>query len=100
MSQQIKQAKIAVPGSCNVDLTVFYMNNSALGLIKKIQNKHYGKHYVECDEPKLDFAKLAVAYGGNGLKLDLSDDVESVVKKALSFTTPTIVDCRISDKEF
>lgn len=84
----------------NVDLTVFCMNNSALGLIKKIQNKRYGKRYVECDEPKLDFAKLAVAYGGNGLELNLNDDVESVVKKALSFTTPTIVDCRISDKEF
>ncbi|MGN0795833.1 MAG: thiamine pyrophosphate-binding protein [Christensenellales bacterium] len=82
------------------NLTVVCMNNSSLGLIKKIQAKSYGKHFVECAEPKLNFANLAKAYCGDGIVLSKKDDVEKTLEQALKIHTPCIVDCEISDNEF
>lgn len=99
-SLRMNVAEFETAVKLKIDLTVICMNNSSLGLIKKIQSKFYGKRFVECDEPKLNFANLAKAYGGEGITLSRTANVKEALEQSLKMKKPLIIDCEISDKEF
>ncbi len=82
-------------------IKIFVFNNNTLGMVRQWQTLFYDKHYssTTLNNPT-DYVKLAEAFGATGLVLDKNEDVQQIVKKAMSIDTPVIIDCRINTDEF
>ena len=78
-------------------VVMFIMNNKVLGMVRQWQKLFYGNRFADTDpNRKTDFVKVAEAFGIKGLRLENNDQIESVVKEALEYQGPILVDCRIS----
>jgi acetolactate synthase-1/2/3 large subunit len=76
------------------------MNNNALGMVRQWQQLFFkGRFSNTTLGGDLDFVKLAQAYGIKGLRLDDKAKVESVLKEALDYNGPVLIDCIIDQDE-
>ncbi|MBK5201794.1 MAG: biosynthetic-type acetolactate synthase large subunit [Spirochaetaceae bacterium] len=80
----------------NLPVIVVIMDNHTLGMVRQWQTLFYDKHYSQTtlDTP-IDWVKLAEAYGVVGMSLDVDDDPNEVIKKALSLNRPVVIDAQI-----
>lgn len=68
-------------------------------MVRQWQTLFYDHRYSNTSiERKTDYVKLAEAFGGKGLRIKTHQDIEPVMKEALSSKVPCIVDCWI-DKD-
>ena len=78
-------------------IVVLVMNNTVLGMVRQWQKVFYDHRFSSTDpHRKTDFVKLAQAFGCEGLRIERADQIESVLKQALSMKRPVVVDCCIS----
>ena len=90
MNELVTAARLQLP------ITVLIFNNRTLGMVRQWQTLFYGKRYSSTTlELPTDYVKLAEALGARGMVLTKNDDVESVLKEAMSSPTPVVVDCRL-----
>lgn len=83
--------------SYHLPVTVLVFNNQVLGMVRQWQKVFYQKRFSATDPHRqTDFVKLAEAFGCKGLSLTTAGDIERVLKEALSFDGPVLVDCRLS----
>jgi len=81
---------------------VAILNNGYLGMVRQWQQLFYQHRYSgSClrrgESP--DFVKLAEAYGLLGLRATRPDEVEGVIKEALAYDGPVIMDFQVEEEE-
>ena len=82
-----------------LDCSIVVINNSALGFIKFAQTFLYGKRYYNTDRPLTDFAKLAEAFGGRGIRVENLSELDSAIKEAINSKGFNLVDVVVDPQE-
>lgn len=99
-SIQMNIQELATAVQYNLPVKVAIINNSFLGMIRQWQELFYNKRYSFSEmNVNPDFVKLAEAYGAVGLRATRPDEVEDVIKKALSVKKPVIMDFVVDREE-
>jgi acetolactate synthase-1/2/3 large subunit len=94
----IQEMTTAVLNKLPVKIAI--LNNSYLGMVRQWQELFYERHYCStCLDGSPDFVKLAVAYGATGLRATKPEEVEPVIKQALSTEGPVIMDFVVAPEE-
>jgi acetolactate synthase I/II/III large subunit len=75
-----------------VPLTMIVMSNASYGWIKASQRSGYGKRYFAVDFDRTDHALVAEAYGIKSWTVRDPAELDGVIRKALSFGGPTLID--------
>ncbi|HHU63260.1 MAG TPA: biosynthetic-type acetolactate synthase large subunit [Clostridiales bacterium] len=76
------------------------MNNSALGMVRQWQHLFFNKRFSNTTlGGDVDFVKLAQAYNIKGMRLDDKAKVEEVLKEALDYDGPVLIECIIDRDE-
>lgn len=79
-----------------IPVIIILMNNHTLGMVRQWQTLFYDQRYSETTlDHKIDWIKLAEAFGVPGLSMSETDDPETVIKKALEIGGPVLIDCEI-----
>ncbi|CAN7566092.1 acetolactate synthase large subunit [Rossellomorea sp. LjRoot5] len=84
----------------NLPVKVVLLNNGTLGMVRQWQETFFEKRYsqsVFSTQP--DFVKLAESYGIKGYKVQTQEEVDSVLKEALTSDEPVLIDCWVNPKE-
>ncbi|MBP7176394.1 MAG: biosynthetic-type acetolactate synthase large subunit [Thermoclostridium sp.] len=80
----------------NLKVTIFVMNNNALGLVRQQQELFYGSNYIASRfESKPDFVKIAEGFGIKAFHLKEASQLEEILEKALNCDGPCLVDVKI-----
>lgn len=89
--------ELATMASYNVPVVMVVMNNKVLGMVRQWQKLFYGNRFADTDPNRgTDFVKLAEAFGVKGMRISTNDEIDSVIKEAVDYNGPVVVDCRIS----
>ncbi len=84
----------------DLDITVAILNNGYVGMIRQWQDAFYDERRYESEwDWSPDFAKLAEAYGAQGLKAMSYDEVPDVIEQALNYDGPSVIDFRVDPEE-
>ncbi len=80
----------------NLKVTIFVMNNNALGLVRQQQELFYGGNYIASRfESKPDFVKIAEGFGIKAFHLQEGSQLAGILEKALNCDGPCLVDVKI-----
>ncbi len=92
--------EIATATRSNIPIVQLVFNNSVLGMVRQWQTLFYGQRYSHTIlEDKVDFVKLAEAMGAKAYRITKMDEVESVLKEAISLGEPVVVECVIENDD-
>lgn len=81
----------------DIPVIVIVLNNSMLGMVAQWQRLFYQKRYAAVKLGSVpDFAKLAQAYGAEGVHIGSLAEFSSVMKNALKTEVTTVIDVPIS----
>jgi acetolactate synthase I/II/III large subunit len=75
------------------------LNNTYLGMVRQWQQLFYERRYSATPMTAPDFVKLAEAYGAVGLRATKPEEVEPVIREALSTSRPVIMDFKVEPEE-
>ncbi len=90
-------AELSTMASYDIPVKMFIMNNTVLGMVRQWQKLFYENRFADTDpHRKTDFVAVAEAFGIKGMRINTNDDIDSVLKEALEYNGPVLVDCRIS----
>ncbi|HVQ86966.1 MAG TPA: acetolactate synthase large subunit [Actinomycetes bacterium] len=93
---QMTNQELATCANNDIPIKVAVINNSSLGMVRQWQTLFYESRYSNTDLHSVripDFAKLAEAYGCEGLRCETTDDVDATIDKAMSINDrPVVVD--------
>lgn len=73
-------------------ITFIVFSNSVYGWIKAGQKTGFGERYYSVDFDRTDHAAVASAFGVKSWKVEDPDQLQSVLKKAVEYDGPTLVD--------
>jgi acetolactate synthase-1/2/3 large subunit len=80
----------------NIPIIEIVLNNHVLGMVRQWQTLFYGKRYSNTNlNDKVDFVKLAEAMGARAYRITKKEEVEAVLKEAISLNEPVLIDCQI-----
>jgi acetolactate synthase-1/2/3 large subunit len=83
-----------------LDITVFVLNNAAIGMVRQWQDAFYEQRRMASEYPWMPaFDKLAEAFGARGFRIESYDELEETVQDALDYEGPSIVDVFIDPEE-
>lgn len=92
--------EIATATRYNIPIVEIIFNNHVLGMVRQWQTLFYGQRYSNTNlNDKVDFVKLAEAMGAKAFRITKRDEVEEVLKKAISLGEPVLIDCIIDSDE-
>jgi acetolactate synthase-1/2/3 large subunit len=77
---------------CKLPITLIVIRNAVYGWIKAGQKAGYGQRYFSVDFGVTDHAKVAEAFGVKSWKVDDPVQLGGVLKQAIAFGGPTLVD--------
>lgn len=90
-------AELSTMASYDIPVKMFIMNNTVLGMVRQWQKLFYENRFADTDpHRKTNFVAVAEAFGVKGMRINTNDDIDSVIKEALEYNGPVLVDCRIS----
>ncbi len=93
---QMTNQELATCALNDIPIKVAVINNSSLGMVRQWQTLFYESRYSNTDLHSAripDFAKLAEAYGCEGLRCETAADVDATIDKAMSINDrPVVVD--------
>lgn len=95
--------EIATATRYNIPIIQLVLNNHVLGMVRQWQTLFYGKRYSNTTlNDAVDFVKLAEAMGAKGYRITKIEEVEPVLREAISLNIPVVIDCQIGsdDKVF
>ncbi len=99
-SIQMNIQELATAVGNRLPVKVAILNNGYLGMVRQWQQLFYRRRYSQTSlEYSPDFVKLAEAYGAVGLRATKPQEVEEVIKKALSINAPVLMDFVIEAEE-
>jgi len=95
-SFQMNCNEIATAAKYNIPIVILIMNNHTLGMVRQWQTMFYeGRYSATTLDHKIDWIKLAEAFGAVGMSISAKDDPSEIIKKALAVNGPVVVDCEI-----
>ena len=99
-SIQMNIQEMATAVQYNLPIKIAILNNRYLGMVRQWQELFYNRCYAftEMDHAP-DFVKLAEAYGAVGLRATQREEVEPVLREALSISKPVIMDFIVEREE-
>jgi acetolactate synthase-1/2/3 large subunit len=83
----------------DLPVKIAILNNSYLGMVRQWQQLFYNRVYSATPMTAPDFVKLAEAYGAVGLRATKPEEVEPVIREALSTRRPVIMDFKVEPEE-
>ena len=84
----------------NLPIKIFVLNNQYMGMVRQWQQLLHGNRLSESYTEALpDFVKLAEAYGGVGLRVEKSTDLDGAIDEMIKVKKPVIFDCRVANLE-
>ena len=86
----------------NLPIKVIILKNNTLGMIRWEQMAFLGNPEFGVEFSPIDFAKIAEACGGTGYTIKESDEIEPIMKKAMSDKTtrkPTVIEAYVDPFE-
>lgn len=99
-SIQMNIQEMATAVQYNLPVKVAILNNHCLGMVRQWQQLFCDRRYSQTlFEAAPDFVKLADAYGAVGLRATKPDEVEPVIREALSIRKPVIMDFWVDRNE-
>jgi acetolactate synthase-1/2/3 large subunit len=79
---------------------VFILNNQWMGMVRQWQQLLHGERYSQSYSEALpDFVKLADAFGGVGMRVEATGDVDRVIAEMIAADKPCIVDVAVDPNE-
>jgi acetolactate synthase-1/2/3 large subunit len=100
-SIQMNIQELIVAVQHRLPVIIAILNNGFLGMVRQWQQLFWNKRYSHtCISCAPDFAKLAEAYGAQGIKITSKEDVDAAIQKALATRDrPTILDFIVESEE-
>ncbi len=88
---------LATAVSEGIPTVTVVLDNRALGMVRQWQCMFCEKRYSAVDLGRVpDFAKLAEAYGAEGVRIETYQEFESAVRRSLRAEAPVVIDVPIS----
>lgn len=92
--------ELATATRYNIPIVQIVLNNHVLGMVRQWQTLFYGKRYSYTNlTDKVDFVKLAEAMGAKAYRITKIEEVETVLKEAISLNEPVLIDCIIDNDD-
>ncbi|MBI1911617.1 MAG: biosynthetic-type acetolactate synthase large subunit [Deltaproteobacteria bacterium] len=100
-SLQMNIQELATAVQYKLPIKIAILNNMVLGMVRQWQEFFYDKRYSHtCISVAPDFVKLAEAYGAVGLRAKTIEEVEKVIKEAMSIKDrPVLMDFKVDQFE-
>lgn len=99
-SFQMTENSLATSISEKIPVTVLILNNRMLGMVAQWQRLFYNRRYSAVQLGKVpDFARLAEAYGAEGIRVGSIKEMSEAVKKSLRSDVTTVIDIPIDPEE-
>ena len=95
--------EVATATRYNIPVIQIVLNNHVLGMVRQWQNLFYGQRYsATVLEDQVDFVKVAEGLGAKAYRITRKEEVEPVIREAISLNIPVVIDCQIDkdDKVF
>ncbi len=94
--------ELATAVDFEIGVKVFVLNNQFLGMVRQWQelffNRRYSNVCLRCR--RMEFTKIAEAFGGKGIEVTKPGEVEDAIKQALEIDDrPVVVDFKIAREE-
>lgn len=82
----------------NLPVIVLLMNNNVLGMVRQWQKVYFKNRFSQTTLNKTtDYVKLAQAFGARGYTISKEEDIEKVLKDAISSKETCVINCVISE---
>jgi acetolactate synthase-1/2/3 large subunit len=94
----MSMAELETACRLGTNIVVLIWTDSTYGLIKWKQDNKYG-HSFGIDFNNPDFVKLAESFGAKGVKVGKGDDLQQILRKALTHDCPVVIDCPVDYRE-
>jgi acetolactate synthase-1/2/3 large subunit len=99
-SFNMTENSLAVSVLDQLPVIVFLMNNYMLGMVAQWQRTFYNRRYMGVHQHSCpDYAKIAQAYGAQGIKAQSLSELELAVRTALKSEIATVIDITIDPEE-
>ena len=82
----------------DLNVNVFIINNSQLGIIRQWEETVYEMDSYQVDLANPDFVKLANAYGIDSMKAESKEDLETAIEKAFNSSHAFLVDVCVCEE--
>lgn len=99
-SIQMNIQELATVVQNKIPVKVVILNNGHLGMVRQWQELFYNRNYSHTNmEAQPDFVKLAEAYGAEGYRITRPEELEDVLRTALTSPNPAFIDVRVEREE-
>ena len=99
-SIQMNIQELATVVQNKIPVEVVILNNGHLGMVRQWQELFYNRNYSHTNmEAQPDFVKLAEAYGAEGYRISKPEELEDVLRKALTSPNPAFIDVMVEREE-
>jgi len=96
---QMTLQELATAVQENIDVNVAVINNGFLGMVRQWQELFHDNRYSSVAMSNPDFVKLAEAYGAKGLRCVHKSDVDRVIREAMAYKGPVVIDFVVESEE-
>ena len=88
--------ELSTAAQYNIPIIELIFNNSVLGMVRQWQKLFYHSHFSQTTLDKTtNYEMLAQAFGIKAFTIRCRDDIEPVLKQALSLHEPVLINCYI-----
>ena len=92
--------EIATATRYNIPVIEIIMNNHVLGMVRQWQDLFYGQRYSFTTlNDQVDFAMVAQGMGAKAYVVTKPEEVEPVIREAISLNIPVVIECRINSDD-
>lgn len=99
-SVQMTMQEMSTAVQYSLPIKIFILNNEWMGMVRQWQQLLHGERYSHSYSEALpDFAKLAEAYGGVGLRAQTPRELDDAIKEMIAVPRPVLFDCRVAKEE-
>lgn len=99
-SIQMNIQELATVVQNKIPVKVVILNNGHLGMVRQWQELFYNRNYSHTNmEAQPDFVKLAEAYGAEGYRISKPEELEDMLRKALTSPNPAFIDVMVEREE-
>ncbi|TBH21717.1 biosynthetic-type acetolactate synthase large subunit [Thermus thermamylovorans] len=100
-SFQMTLQELATLVKYRLDVKVVILNNGYLGMVRQWQDLFHARRYSEVylADSNPDFAKLAEAYGVQGVKVERKEDLMRGVEAVLAASGPVVAEFKVYQEE-
>lgn len=92
--------EIATATRYNIPIIQIVLNNHVLGMVRQWQTLFYGQRYSNTIlNDGVDFVKVAEGMGAKAYRITKKEEVEPVLREAISLNIPVVIDCVIEEDD-